>query len=828
MSDANLFYKKQMLMVPNYSHQSEENLFEQFFVHHPDGLCCLNEEGCILDINPAGLALFGYQKDWVVGHDLSEFLQWTGSREDIKKEILTVMQGKKKSFQLSIRHADGHIIDMAVSVIPHWKLGQVIGVLGIFRDVSQENQISRELRSIRSRLSAMLESLEMVMWSVNLIKDEILFCSSGVERLVGYTSEELVLSKDLWRSIFHPEDDWLREQLVDSVRQGNKSKIIHRVFHKNGSVRFMATHGVPVFDEGGNLIRMDGLSYDMTEYILKEQELGNERKKFYTVLELIPDPIVIHHEGQLDYLNPAACQLFGVVNEKARTQSVFSYCSPDARDFLASEMQQLVSSGNTHSFVKHELVLLRSDGTEFIGETTCKLFYENNHPAIVTLIRDVTERRQQYDYLARVAYVCPLTQLPNRNRFLSIVEETMRSTVKNMGFAVLMLNIDRFKYVNDSFGYSFGDSVIREVADRLSRIVASNGVVARMGGDEFGILFESESQAFSAANRILKQFETPLTVQGKAVYLTLSMGLAAYPRDGEESEGLLKHADVALYAAKEAGGNCLRRYQSLTHSSWLDNIQLDAEMRKALEQQEFVLYYQPKIDMRTRRIVAMEALLRWVRGDGKSIPPSRFITLAEQTGFIVNLGVFAMREACRQMMEWRARGLQDVKVSVNVSIKQFLHANMLEQVQQTLSAVDMPPSLLDIEITESVLMQNQRDLVSILKHLLKLGVDISIDDFGTGYSSFGYLREFMPSSIKIDQSFIHRMKDDWREQAIVSTLVQMAHNLHLNVVAEGVETEEQLEILQTLGCDVLQGFYFSPPVSSERMNRMLLEEGYID
>ncbi|MCY0887132.1 MAG: EAL domain-containing protein [Alicyclobacillaceae bacterium] len=557
-----------------------------------------------------------------------------------------------------------------------------------------------------------------------------------------------------------------------------------------------------------------------------EQRAFDSRDTRLDLLEFIPDAIILHQDGVIRFANQAAGQLFGLDAKTLQGQPILRFvhgnCHMQVQADLFQMENEMISGRRTHC---GEYQMVRSDGTPFAAETSCLMMQtRDGRPEVVSFIRDVTDRQRLYESLTQIAYYDTLTRLPNRNRFIEYLEEILMVGGSDRKRAILVLDVDRFKYVNDSFGHAFGDSVIQEIGKRLRMSAGMGSFIARMGGDEFGLVFDDIELARDATKRVLRQFDKPIQVEEHEFYLTPSIGIAEYPRDGKDAATLLKHADIAMYWAKESGGNGLREYVQPPVDTWMRNVQLDANMRHGLARQEFFLLYQPKVDVRTRRTVGVEALLRWQLPEGRIVSPTEFIPLAEQTGFIVPLGRYVLHQACRQIALWRKLGLTSLVVSINVSAKQFQHVNLLKEVSEALKEWSLPPSCLDIEITESAVMQNPRDTAAALCKLKELGVRVSIDDFGSGFSSFGYLREFIPTTIKIDQSFVHRMVSDMREQAIVSTLIQMAHHLDMEVVAEGVETEEQLAMLQTMRCDVVQGFYFCQPKDAGLVERHLLDE----
>ncbi|QGZ42189.1 PAS domain S-box-containing protein/diguanylate cyclase (GGDEF)-like protein [Pseudoduganella flava] len=438
---------------------------------------------------------------------------------------------------------------------------------------------------------------------------------------------------------------------------------------------------------------------------------------------------------------------------------------------------------------------------------------------------EITERKLTEQRIRHIAHHDALTGLPNRmllqDRLAQAIAYANR-TGRQMW--VLLIDLDRFKFVNDSLGHKAGDQLLQTIAGRLRASVRETDTVARLSGDEFvAILSEHPDETLSpeVVGRIMRSLAQPMTLEGKEFFVTCSIGVAAYAADGTPAQHLIEHADIAMYSAKKLGRNCWQFYQSAMNDEAQERLRIEGALRSAVERNEFVLHYQPQVDLATGRIVGMEALLRWQHPELGMVPPQRFIGLAEETGLIVPIGAWVMRTACAQAKAWQDAGLPPLRVAVNLSARQFAQPDLVASIEAVLAETGLPPACLDLELTESLFVDDVAQAVELLHQLKALGVKMSIDDFGTGYSSFSYLRTFPIDVLKIDRSFIADIASDADEAAIVVSIIALARNLKLRVIAEGVEAQGQLDFLRAHGCDEMQGYYFSRPVPAGEFEQLL-------
>jgi diguanylate cyclase (GGDEF)-like protein len=420
-----------------------------------------------------------------------------------------------------------------------------------------------------------------------------------------------------------------------------------------------------------------------------------------------------------------------------------------------------------------------------------------------------------------------LTDLPNRVLLDDRLEQAIAHADRDsQSFAVMMLDLDRFKIVNDSLGHHAGDAVLKEIAGRLHQVVRSIDTVSRFGGDEFVLVIGPSlpvANAAEIAERANEALRQPIRVGDVDLHVSSSIGIASYPADGRSAERLLAHADAAMYCAKHRGRNNYQCFAPGMDEQTLERTNLESELHQALRLQQLELHYQPKVDTATGDVRSAEALIRWRHPKRGLIPPAQFIPLAEECGLIHEIGAWVVREACRQCAAWQSAGVPPLRVAVNVAASQFRRGDLLDQIRGALQESQLDPHFLEIELTESVVMTDPEGTAGILEQLSRMGVMVSVDDFGTGYSSMNYLRRFPIDKLKIDRGFLQNLITSTDDASIVRAIISLAHSLRLKVVAEGVETPEQLTFLRTLGCDQYQGYHFSPPLPASEFARLVCD-----
>lgn len=547
--------------------------------------------------------------------------------------------------------------------------------------------------------------------------------------------------------------------------------------------------------------------FKQTQVITKteiEGENDYELTKLASLVELSPNPIIeIDWEGQITYLNSAASLKFPDIY-KTKLEH------PILKDLLEKNQHR---NGN--------LLIREVKVEEEVFEQ--HVHYLSKSKLIRSYIFDITERKRIEEILQYQAFHDALTDLPNRSLFHEQLALAIANAHRNQTqMAVIFLDLDCFKNINDTLGHSIGDRILQLFAKRLNASLREGDTIARWGGDEFTILLphiKNIEEAAKLAERLLGEIKQPFEVGEHKLYVKSSLGIAIYPQDGEDPETLLKNADAALYRSKEQGRDRYQFYSSTMTSKVSEWLRLEHLLHQALVNEELFLVYQPQLDLDSGKIFGMEALLRWHNPELGLVSPAKFIPLAEDNGLIVPIGEWALKSACAQIKAWQLLGIEPFKVSVNLSARQFQNANLVEMVTQILQETEIDPQWLELEITETTIMQNVNFARQALEKLQQIGVRISLDDFGTGYSSLGYLKQFPFHTLKIDQSFVRDLKENSRDTAIISAVIALGRGLNLRVIAEGVETQQQLELLRNLQCEAIQGYWLSKPlIAAEVVN----------
>lgn len=531
---------------------------------------------------------------------------------------------------------------------------------------------------------------------------------------------------------------------------------------------------------------------------------------------------LLNSEAVWIYTSPSYQLGFGDAVQSGR--SFFEIVHEDDRDRIQSELFQMIAKG-TPTCLEYRVQLPDSDERHFESEASLIRDPAGKVKQIVMVSRDITDRKAMEAYVLHQSFHDALTGLPNR----LLLEDRMIQATAKLGrqyapVAVLFIDLDRFKDINDTLGHAAGDRLLQEVAERLIKCVREGDTVARLSGDEFVVLLSGLSNIRDAAlvaDKIVATVSEPCHIGGKELRVSLSIGIAVFPDDGKNIDELLRNADTAMYHAKQDGRGRFSFFAEHMNDEAMRRLAVGSALQRAISKNEFILHYQPKVSASNGEICGFEALIRWPQADGVWIPPSQFIPIAEETGRIEPIGRWALREAAMQIQSWREAGAVDIPIAVNVSAQQFLRDSVAQYIATVLHETGIPSGMLEAELTESAVMTDPGKAIQVLHQIRDLGVPISIDDFGTGYSSLAYLKRFPLNKLKIDAAFVRDIASDPDDAAIVLAIITLAHTLNLTVIAEGVETSEQMDFLIQHGCDEMQGNYFSKPVSTEEALRML-------
>ncbi|MFW5720564.1 MAG: EAL and GGDEF domain-containing protein, partial [Candidatus Dojkabacteria bacterium] len=571
--------------------------------------------------------------------------------------------------------------------------------------------------------------------------------------------------------------------------------------------------------EGNRLTGMVIVFNDISEYLSSEEKLYQNEEKYRKLVELSPDIIAIHSRGKLLFANKAARDTFGITSTMIKNGVHIVDIIPEEKNAdVAKEAQR--TKGNALFLPKKKMeeveVKLHNNKTVALEVSGVPITY-NNKPAVQIFARNITSRKAYEKTIHELAYFDQLTGLSNRIMFRSNLEQIMNAR-REVSFGLVFIDLDDFKRINDTLGHSIGDNLLQLVSMRLLELVGDGDLLSRFGGDEFVLVVEnvsSEKKLRSFVEKINQVISQPYEILNYEIFLNASIGVAVYPEDSKNLDKLIMFAEIAMYQAKKQAGGGYMLYTKEINVRSLERLQLEGALRRSIKKSEFELHYQPKLSLKNNQVVGMEALVRWKRPGYPMMSPNTFIPIAEDMGLIPKIDEWVVYEACRQNKAWQDEGRKPLRVAVNLSLFDF-KVNLVSFIRNALRETKMDPQYLELELTESLMMENYNSIIGVLYQLKDLGVNVTIDDFGTGYSSLSRLQKLPIDILKIDKSFVTNIPREPDQLAIVSAIIGISKSLKLQIIAEGVEEPEQFSLLKRYGCDEIQGFYVSPPVAKEQ------------
>ncbi|MFP4103196.1 sensor domain-containing protein, partial [Coleofasciculus sp.] len=694
-------------------------------------------------------------------------------------------------------------------------------------NITQDNRIEPKSPQRHQLIPAILNSLDEIVWSASAQTYKLLYINRAAEKVFGRTLAELYNQPTLWQLMIHPDDRQRVRQVFQTLGERGNQAVEYRIVRPNGEVRWIHNRVCAIADETGTVIRIDGIATDISKRKQIEAQLCPENDLLQGIMQTSVAAItVVDTQGNIIFANARSQQVLGLtqseVVERPYNSPTWKITDFQGGPFPEEQLpfRQVMATGQPVFDVQHAIEW--ADGTrKYLSINGAPL---KDADGIIThfvfSISDITPRKTVEEQLFHDALHDNLTGLPNRTFFIERVDHAIQLAKRNQDylFAVLFLDLDRFKMVNDSLGHDVGDQLLIATARQLEKCLRTADTVAHLSGDKFTILLEDIKDikdATRVAERIQVTLKSPLNLNNHEVFTSASIGIALSSTGYERTEDILRDADIAMYRAKELGKARHEIFDKIMHARTLELLTLENDLRRALERQEFEVYYQPITLLVTGTLTGFEALVRWRHPERGLVSPIEFIPVAEDTGLIIPLGEWVLYEACRQLRMWQTQfpTPEPLKMSVNLSGKQIKDPDLIEQIDHILAETGLDGSFLKLEITESILMENAETVTQMLLQLRARHIQLSVDDFGTGYSSLSYLHRFPVNTLKIDRSFVSQMNLENHNTEIIRTIITLAHSLRMDVIAEGVETPEQLTELKRLNCEQGQGYLFSKPLT---------------
>lgn len=745
-------------------------------------------------------------------------------KERVKTEITGyIKKGKKYVVEYRMRHTLGHWIWVqgAGAVVSYDKItGVPRRVCGTLQDITERMQTEQNLRRSESRLQLSQRIARMGSWRWQLEDDEVWWSDYMYELFaIPHGTKALTLLE--LEPFVHPADRDEVSRAMKALREGGVGEFECRVNDAQGVDKYLYSFVIPRRDDDGEFVGVDGILMDISE----RKRLEERQRLSNTIFECSSEGMMVTDEKvRIVAVNPAFSTISGYSEQEVlgENPSVLSSGEQD-KEFY----KQLWHALKTQGHWQGEIWNRRKNGTHYPQWLTISAVTDRDGKAVnyIGAFTDISRIKESERRLNYLAHHDPLTDLPNRLLFTTRLEHSLQQMRRRgEGGALLFVDLDNFKQINDSLGHAAGDEVLQVIASRLKGAVRGNDTVARLGGDEFAVVLESASERDAiaeVADKLLALIGGPVKFDNHQLVLGGSIGISIYPTDGESVAELLKNADAAMYQAKENGRNNYRFFNASMTSRVFERLLMENSLRQAIDENQLEVYYQPQLNLDSEEIIGAEALIRWHHPQNGLISPARFIPLAEESGLIVPIGEWVLRQACQQMVIFRQSAIAIKRIAVNLSAVQLIQPSIVQTVSKVLRETGCKGEWIELEVTEGCIMHGAEGVITVLEEFRAMGITLAVDDFGTGYSSLSYLKRLPIDILKVDKSFVDGIPDGEDDVAISKAIVVLGQSLGLTLVAEGIETREQHDFLRALGCEMGQGYLYSPPVPLAQFEKML-------
>lgn len=808
---------------------SDYKLHKTLFENHPDAMMIFDSNCKVISINQRFKSLLNFSQKKLVGKEI--FILFQKETQLANFHIQKALQGRTTNFDIKLVDQIGNEMLCNITFLPMINNKNVLGIHTIIKDLTEQQKTEKKLSKIQKNLHELERIANVGSWEYD-INSNIAVLSEQVYSIYNIDKFDFTPSFKNLLDIVHPEDRPKVERLAKkAIKFGTKYEVEYCIEDKNGEERFILQKADVSYDECGNILRLVGTVQDITSSKKLIKEL-NERDGH---LRIISNNLGVGMwsfdvlSNRLTFCSMGVENIYGIKPRQLyKNPNIWKeFIHPDDIDSIEKDHLNLQKGTE----MRHQYRIIVGKKTKWVDDHKIPTLNESGELIRVEgLVVDVTEQKHLQTTIEYIDNHDKLTNLPNRQLF----EEKLANVIKfsksdQIRFAVMSLDIDRFKYINDSLGHVVGDKLIKSISSRINKIIGPDSLLARSDGDEFLILIKDFSQVdeyIRTAIEIREEIENLFFIDEYELFITTSIGVSFYPFDGENATDIIKSADIALRQAKEAGKNNCQIFSPSMDVESFKIYSLEKDLRLALINEQFIIEYQPKVEINTGKIVGVEALIRWEHPEWGKVSPLEFIPLAEETGLIVKIDEWVLRKVCSQINKWKQRGVPLVPISVNFSPKMLVKTNIVENIKGILEETEVSPSLIEFEITERTLIKHKEKVQSVLKELRDIGIKIGLDDFGTGYSSLSYLKDLHVDLLKIDKSFIDEINNDKSTEAIIKSIIYLARELNVKVVAEGVETPEQLLFLSQRECQIVQGYIYSKSVSDKKFEKTLCR-GYL-